>query len=212
MQVVDYGTTNTTTTLSGSATEINQSTSAFGDGWTLQGLEQITSATGGVILNLGDGGRSIWFTGSFGGSGGGTYTDPPGEFSVLVKHGNGSYTDTLTDGTQINFSSGGYETTSVDRNGLTTSYAYNGSNQLTSITDQYGSITTLSYSGGYLQTIEDPAGRLTTLTNSSGTLTKAVLPDGSAWNYTYDSSGRLTQIKDPRSNSATIIYERWFGH
>ena len=72
---------------------INESGSAFGDGWTLQGLEQITSATGGVILNLGDGGRSLWFTGSFG-SGGGTYTDPPGEFSTLVKNGRAAVTPT----------------------------------------------------------------------------------------------------------------------
>ena len=117
VQVVDYGTTNTTITLSGSATVINQSSSAFGDGWTLEGLEQITTATGGVILNLGDGGRSLWFTGSFG-SGGGTYTDPAGEFSTLVKNGSTGYTDTLTDGEQITFNSSGYETATIDPNGL----------------------------------------------------------------------------------------------
>jgi len=76
-QVVDIGTTNTTMTFSGGATVLSETGSAFGDGWTLQGLEQITSASGGVILNLGDDGRSLWFTGSLG-SGGGTYTDPKG--------------------------------------------------------------------------------------------------------------------------------------
>ena len=69
-------------------------------------------------------------------SGGGTYTDPPGEFSTLVKkNGDGTYTDTLTDGTQIKFNSGGYETSIVDLNGNHTTYSYNGSNQLTSIKD-----------------------------------------------------------------------------
>ena len=115
MQIVDYGTTNTTITLSGTATLLNESGSAFGDGWVLDGLEKITSASGGVILDLGGGGSSLWFAGSFG-SGGGTYTDPPGEFSTLVKNSNGSYTDTLTDGTQINFNSGGYEIATVDLN------------------------------------------------------------------------------------------------
>jgi len=62
--IVDYRSTNTTTTVSGSATVLSETNSPFGDGWTLQGLEQITPATGGVILNLGDGGRSLWFTGS----------------------------------------------------------------------------------------------------------------------------------------------------
>src|SRR5262249_59558847 len=63
VQLVDYRTTNTTTTYSGTATLINQSTSAFGDGWTLQGLQQITAAgdNSGVALNLGDGGASLWF-------------------------------------------------------------------------------------------------------------------------------------------------------
>ena len=45
MQIVDYGTTNTTITLSGTATLLNESGSAFGDGWVLDGLEQIISAT-----------------------------------------------------------------------------------------------------------------------------------------------------------------------
>jgi len=207
VQVVDIGTTNTTITLSGSATVINQSGSAFGNGWTLQGLEQITSATGGVILNLGAGGRSLWFTGSFA-SGGGTYTDPPGEFSTLVKSGSGSYTDTLTDGTQVTFNSSGYETATIDLNGLHTTYGYNGSHQLTTVTDPFSNITSFSYSsGGYLQTITDPASRVATFTDTGGELTKATLPDASTWNYAYDSSGRLTQITDPRSNTASITYD-----
>ena len=52
-------------------TLLNYSSNAFGAGWTLQGLEQITSETGGVILDLGDDGRTLWFTSS--GSGGRLY-------------------------------------------------------------------------------------------------------------------------------------------
>ena len=90
-QVVDIGTTNTTSTYSGTTTLLNYSGNAFGAGWTLQGLEQIIPETGGVILDLGQGGRTLWFTGSFG-SGGGTFTDPAGEFSTLVQNSGGSYT------------------------------------------------------------------------------------------------------------------------
>jgi len=206
VQVVDIGTTNTTITLSGTATVLSQTGSAFGDGWTLQGLEQITSASGGVILNLGDGGRSLWFSGGSG-SGGTTYTDPQGEFSTLVKNSGGSYTDTLTDGTQVTFNSGGYETAVIDRNNNHITYSYNGSNQLTSITDSYSNVTTFSYSGGYLQTITDPASRNTTFTHSGASLTGATLPDGSTWGYGYDSGGRLTHITDPRSNTVTVSYD-----
>ncbi len=185
---------------------INESSSGFGDGWQLGGLEQIIPETGGVILNLGDDGRSLWFTGSFG-SGGGTYTDPQGEFSTLVENSGGSYTRTLTDGTQITFNSGGYQTATIDLNGLHTTYAYNGSNQLSTITDPYTNVTSFTYSGGYLQTIKDPAGRLTTFTNSGGSLTAVEQADGSFTSYTYDSSGRMTQIKDPLGNLVTISYD-----
>ena len=113
---------------------LNLSSSPFGDGWTLQGLEQITSATGGVILSQGGGSTSLWFSGSPGV--GGNYTSPAGEFSTLTKTSTG-YTRTLTDGTQITFNSSGYETATIDLNGLHTTYSYNGYNQLTSVKDPY---------------------------------------------------------------------------
>jgi RHS repeat-associated protein len=207
--IVDYRTTNTTITVSGSADVINNSASAFGDGWTLQGLEHITTATGGVILDVGDGGRSLWFTGSFG-SGGGTYTDPAGEFSTLTKmigSGGATYSRTLTDGTQIKFNSSGYETAVVDLNGLHTTFSYNGSNQLSSIEDDYGNYTTFTYSSGYLQKITDPAGRVTTFTMSSGSLQSVQQADGSRVTYAYDASGRMTQITDALSHADTISYD-----
>ena len=122
-QVVDERSTNTTTTYSGTATVINQDTSAFGDGWTLAGLEQITSASGGVILSLGEGGQSLWFSGSP--SVGGNYTTPAGNFSTLTLTSSG-YTQTQPDGTQITFNSSGYETATIDLNGLHTTYTYSG--------------------------------------------------------------------------------------
>ena len=206
MTIVDHGTTLTTITDSGSANVINESSSAFGDGWQLDGLEQIIPETGGVILNLGDDGRSLWFTGSFG-SGGGTYTDPQGEFSTLVENSGGSYTRTLTDGTQITFNSGGYQTATIDLNGLHTTYASTARTSSARSRIPYTNVTTFSYSGGYLQTIKDPAGRLTTFTNSGGSLEAVEQADGSFTSYTYDSSGRMTQIKDPLGNLVTISYD-----
>ena len=141
-QVVDIGSTNTTFSYSGDTNLLNYSGNAFGAGWTLQGLEQITSESGGVILDLGDDGRTLWFSSS--GSGGG-YTAPAGEFSTLVKNSGGSYTRTLTDGTQITFNSGGYETATIDLNNQHITFAYNGSNQISTITDNYSNITTFSY-------------------------------------------------------------------
>ncbi len=207
----DIRSTTTTTTLTGTATVLNASSSAFGDGWTLAGLEKIDSASGGVILELGGGGKSLWFTGSF--SSGGTYTNPAGEFSTLVQNSNGSYTRTLTDGTQITFNSSGYETATIDRNGLHTSYAYDSSNRLQTVTDPYGEVTTFAYSGGLLQTITDPAGRIATFTHSGNNLTGVTYPDASTWTYGYDSSGRLTSVTEPSSTgepnpkTVTIAYD-----
>ncbi len=204
----------TTFTYNDTATVINESTdptfSALGDGWTISGLSKIISASGGVILDEGNG-TSLWFTGSFG-SGGGTFTSPAGDFSTLVENSGGSYTRTLTDGSKQNFGSGGYETTSVDRNGLVTSYSYDGSHRLTKVTDPFNETTSLTYSGGYLQSIEDPAGRFATFTHSGGALASVTYPDSNTWNYGYDSGGRMTKVTEPSSvgeptKTTTIVYD-----
>ena len=60
-QFVDVGSGLATQTYSGSTTLLNYASNTFGAGWTLQGLEQITPESGGVILDLGDNGRTLWF-------------------------------------------------------------------------------------------------------------------------------------------------------
>ena len=145
-QVVDIGSGVATLTYSGSTNLLNYSSNAFGAGWTLHGLEHIYSETGGVILDLGDNGRTLWFTNGV--SGGSTYTDPAGEFSTLTKISGGGWTDTLTDGTQLTFNSGGFETATIDLNGNHTTFSYSSGGNLTSIKDYLGNTTTLTYSGG----------------------------------------------------------------
>jgi RHS repeat-associated protein len=202
-QVVDIGSGVATLTYSGGSNVINYSSNAFGAGWTLQGLEKITTATGGVVLDLGDNGRSLWF--ASGGSGGG-FTAPAGEFSTLVSNSGGGWTRTLTDGTQIKFNSSGQETAIIDLNNNHTTFSYSGGN-ITSIEDYLGKFTTFTYSGGALQSIEDPAARFATFTQSGGNLTQVELPDASTWGYTYASGGQLTKITDPNSHAATINYD-----
>jgi RHS repeat-associated protein len=203
----------TTTTYSGTATVENTAKdptfSALGAGWTIDGLNKIIPGTGGVLLDEG-GGSVLWFSGSFG-SGGGTYTSPAGDFSTLILNSNGTYTRTLTDGTEQNFSSAGLETSSVTPNGLTTTFSYSG-NLLSTITDPFSEVTTFTYSGGELQSIKDPAGRLTTFTMSSGDLTAVEYPDTSTWDYGYGSSGLMTSVTEPSSTGeptkiATITYD-----
>jgi RHS repeat-associated protein len=205
VQVVDERSSNTTNTYSGTATVLNQSSSAFGDGWTLDGLEQIiSSGTSGVILSLGASGQSLWFAGNPGV--GSNYTTPTGDFSTLTKT-SGGYTRTLPDGTQILFNSSGYQTAMIDLNNNHTTYSYNGSNQLTSVEDQYGNFTTFTYSSGDLSTIKDPAGRLTTFTFSGSDLESVEQADGSFVTYSYNGSGQMTVVQDQRGYLTSIAYD-----
>jgi YD repeat-containing protein len=191
--------------LSGSVDVLNYGSNAYGAGWSLQGVQQIFSATGGVILDLGDG-QSLWFAN---GVMSGTYVTPPGDFSTLSKNTmTNVYTRTMPDGTKINFDSNGYQTSVVDRNGNTTTYGRNASHNITTITDLNSQVATLAYSGtGYLTSITDPANRLATLTfDGSGRLTSIKDADGSLWTYGYDSNKNLTQLTNPDNYSTTFAY------
>jgi RHS repeat-associated protein len=207
LAIGDVRGTTTTTTVTGTATVINNSASALGDGWSVGEMEQLFPATGGAIVDAScpECGRtsSFWFTSG----GGGTFTSPPADFSTLIQNGNGTYTRTLANGTKINFNSTGYETSVVDLNGLTTTYAYNGSNQLATITDPYSKVTTFTYVSNELATIKDPSNRVTTFTHTGAYLTGVTLPDSGAWSYAYDGSGRLTKATDPLTHALTVTYD-----
>ncbi len=219
----NYSGSSTTTSSSGSVTIINEESSVFGEGWTLglvgdssSSLQSQASSlfnrlhvvTGGVILNQGAG-NSLWFA-----ENGGAYATPAGDFSTLVKNGDESYTRTLKDGTKQNFNSSGYQTSLVDLNSNRLTFTYDGSNNLSTITDPNNLVTTFSYSGscgasGKVCTITDPTGRITTLAyNASGTLKTVTDPDAAVHTFTYDSSsGRMTTLVDPRSITTTFAYD-----
>ncbi|MFQ5840770.1 MAG: hypothetical protein ACE5HK_08615, partial [Candidatus Methylomirabilales bacterium] len=138
-----------------------------------------------------------------------TFAGPPGDFSRLVKNLDGSFTRTLKDGTRIEFNAEGLQTAVVDRNGNTTSYAYDTSGRLTSITDPVGQVTALAYdAAGLLQAITDPANRVTSFTHDvDGNLTQVTNSDGTTVSYTYDAEHRLLTKTDERGNGTTYTYD-----
>src|SRR5262249_45811574 len=86
-----------------------------------------------------------------------------------------------------------YLTTVTDRDGNVTTYAYDGSGHLTSITDSVGEPTRVVYVGSHVHQIIDPANRVTTLDyDSNGNLTKVTDPDTYANSYKYDDKHHLT--------------------
>jgi hypothetical protein len=78
----NYSGSSTTTSSSGTVSIINEESSVFGEGWTLDILDRLHAVTGGVILNQGAG-NSLWFAESGTSGGNTTYTTPAGDFSTL---------------------------------------------------------------------------------------------------------------------------------
>jgi RHS repeat-associated protein len=191
----------TPTTYNGNVNIVNQANSPFGAGWSLDNVEQLFPVTGGVIL-VEPGGTSLWFASN----GQGNFTSPADDFSTLVQNQDNSYTRTMTDGTKINFNSSGQETSTVDRDGNTTTFGYT-SGQLTSITDMNGQVTTLAYSSGLLSSITDPANRTATLSYTGKQLTSITDPGSDVWQYSYDSANDLTKLTDPNNHATAFTYD-----
>ncbi len=158
----------------------------FGQGWSLAGVEQLVSVTGGALLVDNSTGSVRFFSLS-----GSTYTSPLNDFGTLTYSG-GTYTYTAPDQTQWTFASNGNLSTIVDSDGLTRTFSYNGSGLLTLINDPDGSTATFTYSSGLLSTIAEPGSRTVTVTMSSGDLASITNPDGGVLSFTYNGSNQLT--------------------
>jgi len=98
---------------------------------------------------------------------GSVFPGPDGDFSVLTRNLDGSFTRRLKDGTLIEFDADGFQTAVIDRNGNTTSYAYDANDNLTTITDPVGLVTTFAYTGGLLTSVTDPASRVTSFAHDA---------------------------------------------
>ena len=187
----------------GNVIVVNRSNSALGNGWAITDLQQLhLQSTGGVLLTTGDG-TALFFSG-----GPDTFTSPAREFSTLARNTDGTYTRTFKDGTKVNFNAQGLQTSVVDRNANTTSYVYDGSGRLISVTDPVELVTTLAYTSARLQSITDPAGRKTLFQyDAAGNLIRIINPDASFMTYAYDGKGHITQAINERGHSTTYVYD-----
>ncbi len=207
------------TTHSGQVTILHTSGNAFGAGWSLDILQRLwplNAGADGAILELA-GGRSLWFAPN--GTGG--FVRPAGDFSTLEKIAS-NYRRTLKDGTQINFDSAGKQTSIVDCNNNTLTFAYGGNGRLATMTDVNNRVTQFGYndaSDTKVRTITDPANRVTTL-SYNGTSTRLLSltdpdPDTAGTGepapvtaFTYDStSARLKTVTSPRNHVTTLTYD-----
>jgi YD repeat-containing protein len=201
----------------GSSYIVNWNSNSEGDSWNIADMDRLVSVSGGMLWVQGDGTTAL-FTGTS------TFTSPAGPyaFSTLTLSG-GTYTLTDQYGDKINFSSAGNVTSRVDAAGNSTAYAYvdgdsdGQTDDLSTVTDPWGRVTTFAYSGSLLATVTDNASRVTTIGHDSqGRITTVTRPDpdgaGSLTSpvttYAYSGTTRkLVTITDPLSHAATIAYD-----
>jgi RHS repeat-associated protein len=127
----------------------------------------------------------------------GVFVAPDGILATLTENSDGSWTFVL-------------------RNQDT--YQFNSSGQLTSITDQTGLTTTLSYTSSQLTTITDSAGNTITLGYTSGFVTSATAPGGAVTQYGYSPENAcilqcevLSSVTDPAGNITRYSFQRTGG-
>ena len=210
----NYEVGQTITPYSGMKDVLNWNSSPFGQGWNLDGLDQLVVYESGDVSLVKSDGTMTYFTSA----GGGTFTSEDGPFKFMTLalvdvDDVETYELTGTDGTMETFNStSGQLTSVVDKDGNVTSYNYT-SGLLSSIVDPSHHTTTFTYTDGLLTTITDFAGRETTLAYTSGQLTSITEPDPGdgettpVMTFGYDpTSGLMTSYVDTDGNSTEFVY------
>lgn len=191
-----------TRTYSSSAAE---SDGPLGFGWTDSYNMALTvaSSTGAVTVHQEDGSAVTFVSSGFGG-----FTAPPRVLATLVLNGDGTYTfSRYADHIQYVFSETGQLLSEIDRNGNTTTLAYN-EGHLASVTDPSGRSLTFTYTGSRVSSVTDPLGRtISFVYDASGNLIRTTDALGRSWGFTYDASHLLLSMTDPRGGTTTNTYD-----
>ena len=141
----------------------------------------------------------------------GVFVSPKGEHSRLQRNPDATFTRTMKDGKLHHFDSDGLLTSTVDRNGKTTTYEYTGSGQekkIWRITDPAGLVTAFAYDGEELESITDPAGRVTQFEiDASGDLVTITNPDLTERYFEYDDEHLLTAQIDAGGTRTEYVYD-----
>lgn len=163
----------------------------FGRGWTssLEMRAFENCVTHDVTILYGDGRRETHYW-----DGVSAYITPPGYTTKLTKNGSTGWTLNEVDGTVASFRTDGRLTSIADADGQSLTFTWNGSNQLTTVTD--------AVSGRYL-TLTYSAGLVTSISTQPVTVNGATAP--LTWNYAY-SGNDLSKVCEPRDNNVSTGY------
>ncbi len=162
-----------------------------------------------------------------------SYTDPLGRLLLKTTYDDAgritSQTDALGRAITVNTDNTAQRQTIKDRNGNTTTYAFDGRGNITQVTNALGGVTRYAYDAQDNETeVTDPLGRTTTRTydaygnvtsetdplgrqsatayNAQGNVTTMTDPAGHVTTNTYDGSGQLTRITDAAGQAIALGY------
>ncbi len=175
---------------------IDDATGPLGPGWTHSYNASLSFEADGYAIARGGSGQQLEFIKNSGGS----FTAAAGGRATLTPI-TGGYELVTNDQRHYQFDTAGKLTELVDRNDQGLSFGYNGSGQLTSVTDAAGRVVTLSYTSGLLTQVSLPDSRSVSYGYTSGRLTSVTDARGKVWTYTYDSYGFLEKEIDPLSHN-----------
>jgi RHS repeat-associated protein len=157
------------------------------------------AGNGSLLLREGGSRRLYTYTG-------GAYQPPAGDYSTLVKNGDGTYLITEKDGIRKNFDANGRLVSLVDRNGNAATLSYNGAN-LASVTNASGRAINFTYdSENRIISAADPKGNTCVFTYTGAILTGITYPDGGQRTYLYNSDGLLQSRTDSLGNAVSYTY------
>jgi RHS repeat-associated protein len=167
--------------LTRSYTSLDTRAGPLGPGWTHTFNSELLLDETGVVTYRGPSGQRARFTEVPGGG----YSAAVGVRGTLERDGSSGWVLTYPDQHRLNFDSTG---------------------RLVRIVDRTGTGVALSYADGILASAIDAADRTVTFTHSGGLLTRMTLPDGTYVAYTY-TDGRLTEVRDLRGGVTTYAYD-----
>jgi RHS repeat-associated protein len=168
--------------------------SPFGFGWSFPYDMSLSFPDATHVVVNQENGSQVAFTEQSGG----TYTAPPRVTAALVHNADGSWTFVRRHKDTFSFDNNGRLTQEKDLNGYVTALAYNGSGQLSTVTDPAGQKLTFAYTGNHISSVTDPLGREVRYAyNGEGDLTDVIDVNGGNTHFTYDSSHRMLTMRFP---------------
>jgi RHS repeat-associated protein len=190
---------------------------AFGYGWTFN--YNVSLAVSGTSPNqIATVTQETGATTAFNQPANGNWWAPavPRTVATLLKNGDGTWTLTRHATDILNFNASGQLTAQKDLNNFPTALSYNGSNQLTDVTDPESRVLHFVWNGTGAGAEISSA---TILYNTSAASTENFSYDGSGnlhtvtdvgngqWTFGYDTNHHMTTMQNPRLNTVTNHYD-----